>query len=186
MERKTVIIFIILAVTVLIVIGIFILGSNILVSLFKPHPGSCLILEEKYCKEVKFISNPNNPSSKVAVFKLPQGTTVFSPVGGYFSNTPTFFFKDNSGKYITYSGATVTVSKDNTVKTVEAVYNFIYFKEKERSYPSGVEKGQAISTILNKKISSLGDYNFVFSASEQKYNNGKIEYKSKDLTSFFK
>ena len=52
--------------------------------IFEPKPGSCLILEEKYCKnfEVKYYDN-----KEVAwvVYKLPNKAVIFFPIDGKYN-----------------------------------------------------------------------------------------------------
>lgn len=179
-SKKIVILIILIFLAIIIVFLFFRL--NLFQSIFRPRAGSCLVLEEKYCKNVKLIPNPNNPTSKIAVFDLPIGTPIFAPTDGYYSNTPTFFHKiQNTDEYKTYPGSTITVSKNNTVKTVEAVYNLVYFVEKESVTTERIKKGDVIGTISDKKIDYLGNYNLVFSATDQKIENGRVKYLPKDL-----
>lgn len=44
-----------------------------------PVPGSCLVLQEKYCRAVKLIDTTRGT---IAAFELPSGTPVFSPYTG--------------------------------------------------------------------------------------------------------
>lgn len=41
-----------------------------------PQPGSCLILEEKYCQKGKLIQDPSLPNSLLAGFKVPKETAL--------------------------------------------------------------------------------------------------------------
>lgn len=171
----------------LIIIPFLLFKLNFFESMSKPKAGSCMILEEKYCKTVKFIANPNHPTSKIAVFDLPSGTLIFAPINGYYSNTPTFFYKNsNSGKYTTYPGSTITVSIDQNVKSASVIYNFVYFKELENVHQDKLKKGEAIATISDRKIDFLGNYNLVFSATDQKIEAGQTKYFPQDLNTLFK
>lgn len=166
---------------------VLILKLNLLENFFEPHAGSCLILEEKYCKTVKLIDNPNNAVAKIAVFNLPKGALIFAPADGYYSNVPTFFYKDsNSGMYKTYPGSTINVSKDQLASSVTSSYNFIYFKEVESAHQEKIKRGEIIATVSDKKIDFLGNFNLVFSATDRVSMEGKTGYKSKDLSKIFK
>ncbi len=48
----------------------------------KPVPGSCLVLEERYCKTVTFVTVKGY---LIAAYKLPVGTPIFSLYGGLIS-----------------------------------------------------------------------------------------------------
>lgn len=126
-----------------------------------PRPGSCLILEEKNCKKVQFITNPNAPEELLAAYKVPQGTIVFSPIEGEFSNTPKFLFKDAEGKFIGYPGAAVTSYTDRSTGKVNIKYGFIFFKEKEVSTLPLPKKGNTIGIISDKNIDRLGNFNLL-------------------------
>ncbi len=127
----------------------------------EPKPGSCLILEEKYCKSVKFIQDPITDGS-LAVYKLSPKTTLFSPVDG-FQGTATFFFKDRS---ILYPGVSINVGRDNTIETRTAIYSFIFYGKVDAN-KSSAKKGEVISELSDKTIDSLGDYNLAVRITKQ-------------------
>lgn len=142
-----------------------------------PQPGSCLILEEKYCQSGQLIENPSLPGSLLAAFRVPKNTVLFAPVDGFYSQTPTFFFiKDETTKEVVkYPGATITVADDNTAAAVKAIYSFIYFKEKENFY-STIQKGDIIGWISEQPIDFLGDYNLVVGVDRQNFVEGKVVF----------
>lgn len=133
-------------------------------------PGSCTILEEKYCAGVKLIKNPNSPDNLIAAFNVPNGTLIFAPNDGYFSDTVSFSFKPTSD---IYSGAIINTSKDTKANTENTIFSLIYFKEDNNPYPLEIKKGQIIGKISGKKISALGDYNLIFAVTKQKFSHIK-------------
>lgn len=64
--------------------------------IYKPKPGSCLILEEKYCVLAK-INSPENVELTSISYKLPAGTALFSPID---SNYSAVVFKKNNGENV--------------------------------------------------------------------------------------
>lgn len=147
----------------------------------KPRPGSCLILEEKYCKNFKLIPNPNDPKGILAVFKIPEGSNLFAPIGGFYSSTPTFFFKDTeSNKDRTYPGAAIAVGRESNSKSITAIYGFVFFSQAQKFSSSAIKKGDIISEISDKPIDYFGSYNLVFAITKQNFRNGKIEFLSND------
>ena len=53
-------------------------------------PGTCLILEQKWCDQVQIWRGDGE--SVTAMFSLPVGTPVFAPINGYVSNNSNEFF----------------------------------------------------------------------------------------------
>jgi hypothetical protein len=163
-----------------VLLGLYINPSLLFALLAKfstsPKPGSCLILEEKYCRKGILIKDPSSPDGLLAAFKIPKGTVLFAPVDGFYSHTPTFFFiKDEATKEVVkYPGATISVGENNTSGEVKEIYSFIYFKQKENSYPTGIKRGEIIGWVAEKPIDFLGDYNLVVGITEQKNIEGKI------------
>jgi len=141
-------------------------------SFFEPKPGSCLILEEKYCRGVILVDDPTEKDGLLAVYKLPVGTTLFSPTEGYYSNTPTFFF-ENTGKEVDkYPGVNVIVSKDNTVKNTSEIYSFVFYNKSEQKNTK-ISKGEKIGTVSNENVNYFGNYNLVVRLTKQDYLEGK-------------
>lgn len=136
---------------------------------YQPKPGSCLILEEKYCGKGKFLPDPINSNNVAVGFKLPNGTTVFSPEGGDYStlisvlkNKPdekissAILIKSLKGDQIYYYRLMINLNKDEM------------WKDKK------VSKGDVLTVVNDiKKIDFFGDYNLVFTLGG--YDNSKKE-----------
>ena len=58
----------------------------------QPQPGSCLVLEEKYCRNAEIVEwqNPKAQKMKLIAFRLPSGVPIFAPLSGSI-------FKTNEG-----------------------------------------------------------------------------------------
>jgi len=124
-------------------------------------PGSCLILEEKYCSKFSLVDDPYFKGEKAIAYKLPKNTPIFAPVDGGFSSPFTFAIKDSSTeKNERYPGVTITILKTGT-KTIDKIYGFVFFGETEKQAPKNVIKGNLIGKISEKSISKIGDYNLI-------------------------
>lgn len=71
--------------TLVLLVGIYLLFDKLFFHiLFKYRPGSCLILEEKYCQTGKLVYKEDNTISWI-VYQVPVNTKLFSPVSNHFS-----------------------------------------------------------------------------------------------------
>ena len=132
-------------------------------------PGRCLVLEEKYCKEVKFISDPINKDGLLAVYKIPKGAFIYAPVKGYFSKSPTFYFENKvDGGYVTYPGTTITLAQNNSTNIDSVIFSFIYFEEEKSFHPTGGIRVEFKKPI----IIAAGRWSFTF------HPTGGIDYKN--------
>lgn len=165
---------ILFAIFIAIIAGITFFGpSN------KPRPGSCLILQEKYCKQVQFIDDPNTPGELLAAYNIPKGAPIFTPADGRFSKT-TFLFKDSTGKFITYPGISVTVGEDQTTHIFDIRYSFIYFTERDHLVRDVIKKGDIIGIVSNSSTDYLGNYNLAVRITKSNP-EGKVQKNSKLL-----
>lgn len=129
----------------------------------EPKPGSCLVLEEKYCSKGKPIYKDDR--LVFIGFKLPKNTPIFSPFAGGVSNTPAFNLEKNGQKKV-YPGSSVTSAEkifalgaNRSKRSFSAIYYGVYSSEK---FPNeSVEKGDAIGYISQEKIEAYGDYNLL-------------------------
>ncbi len=130
----------------------------------KPKPGKCLILEEKYCREVVLKDHPNG-SGLVALYKVPKGAPVFAPEAGFVSDSPSFFFRSGNGEgYETYSGISLRVGRDERVENLERSYGLV-FDNSQRMAIKEVKRGAKIGVMGGGKIGVFGDYNLVLTIS---------------------
>lgn len=143
----------------------------------EPKPGSCLVLEEKYCKNFNAIQNPHDPNGLLAVAKIPAGVILFSPTEGMLSATPTYFFENAQTKQMSkYPGASIIVSTDGTSKTVKEIFSLIYYKEGSSINLSTIKKGGVIGAVSDKTIDFFGDYNLVVDITNQSLSEGKAVF----------
>jgi hypothetical protein len=125
---------------------------------YQPKPGSCLILEEKYCKRGKLLTSPGRDGDMVVGFNLPQGTIVFSPDDGYFSSVLSILEKKPNEK--TSPAILIESTKGSQVYYYRLVTNL----SKEEMWKSKkVGKGEALTILNDENIDFFGDYNLVFS-----------------------
>lgn len=133
-----------------------------------PKPGSCLVVEEKYCKGGKLIPNPRNPQMWMLVaYKIPKGASIFSPTDGKYVRSNGFSFDDQK----IYPGGSIFISKGPQ----KIIYSLVYFSEQEvirNQQP--INKGDVISRISDRTIDSLGDYNLIVTVTKQYVDQGKV------------
>lgn len=114
------VLFVILSFLLVLIITLVIISLNVSIltkftSFFQPYPGSCLILEEKYCKRKKVISDPAGLGYQLVIFKVPSGATLFSPQEGDFSSTAVFT-KIVNGKEFKYPAVNIISPRGNVGK----------------------------------------------------------------------
>lgn len=125
-----------------------------------PVPGTCLILEEKYCEIVEFIPDPKSEVDFFAAYKVPQGTVIFSPVKGELSNTPKFLFKNEDETYTTYPGSTVTSFIDRGTNRIDVRYSILFYKQ-EAANIDQIKIGDIIAITSERNIDRFGDFNLL-------------------------
>lgn len=86
MNKKRILIFSIPLVLIILAGGYLLLDKLYFHRIFKINPGSCLILEEKYCKTAALKFNNNNSLVGIT-FKVKQGAHLFSPISDNYSIT---------------------------------------------------------------------------------------------------
>jgi hypothetical protein len=147
--------------------------------LFQSKPGSCLILEEKYCKQVKLVKDPWNENGLLAAFNLPAETKIYSPIDGQFSNAVTASFKHiKTGKTFAYPGVIISNTGKNTLESNKIMFSFVYFQNNEQPVYQAIKKGQIIGTVLSKPIDYFGYYNLIFKVTNREVNNNIVSYKN--------
>ena len=118
-------------------------------------PGSCLILEERYCSTGTVVWNEG--SSAIA-FNLPVGTPLFFPyqTGEVADWTGTFSGK----KYPIY--LSVKNAKANEPNKADEVLGMIFIPNTDILLPKGeVTAGTVIGKTTNTTLNAFGDYNLV-------------------------
>lgn len=141
------------------------------------RPGSCLVLEEKYCLEGK----PSYHEEEVIglVFLLPKKAPIFAPFDGNFS--PSTYNVQMDGEARQYSGIGLQ-SGDPNHEDGAMGFSAIFFDSKPTSYSESrdVKKGEILGYVSGKKVEFLGDYNLFISFSEFDYEQ-KVDISSEKL-----
>jgi len=156
-------------------------------SIRNKNPGSCLVLEQRYCSKAEPVYKDNE--LLFVGFKLPENTPIFSPFSGNVSTTPSFNLKNN-GKSEIYPGASVH-SKEKIfafgADRPKYSFSFIFFNKEDFNKPSSydVEKGGIVGLLSSKKISVYGDYNLLVYFSEFDLNQKMFVLKQSELENFF-
>lgn len=128
---------------------------------FIPKPGSCLILQQKYCQKAKLIKNPFNSDSYAIAFKLPKNTPLFSPVDGdYF--TPVIGKKESED-----DSSFSSTSFDFRKKTDTSLFYYSCLAKIDNQDRfvgiKKIKKGEKVYQLSQKTIDpQVGDYNLIF------------------------
>ena len=119
----------------------------------KVNPGSCLLVEEKYCSLGKLIDwqDPEGRVFKLVGFRLPEGAPIFTPFAGSVS-------ADTVGAGFNPDAATVTVYNPSDASApLFTINGVLVFPEKKFT----VKEGELLALVGKKNITLLGDYNVV-------------------------
>lgn len=141
----------------LILFTLFALGEAIFTfqrygkDLFKPKPGSCEILEERYCSQAKFKEFNNK---KYVVFNLPSGTPLFSFLSGERTTIPKVTAKNSP--FLNQSELLINTKDNNT-------FGIFVGRIKFSTNPI-VAKGQDLAVTYDDREKIFGDYNLIFTA----------------------
>jgi hypothetical protein len=150
--------------------------NSFLSNLTKPHPGSCLILEEKYCKTVKFINDPRFKGLILAVYKLDKDALVFSPFDGIYSNIKASTGKNESGQ-ISYSPGIIAQKNIHTNDLPDYSITFVFYNNTSRIFDNNsVKKAEILGTVSDKTINSFDNYNLIVEATRYKLQNSKVVF----------
>ena len=124
---------------------------------WRETPGSCLILQERYCRLGVKLTTPDGRYGGIG-FLLPPGTIVFSPDAGVFSTLGTL--TRPSG--IKYSRMAVYTAYDESKPFAGPRIDFIGNKLQAlvKGGQSRVEQGTSLLRV-NKDISDIGLYNLI-------------------------
>lgn len=136
---------------------------------FIPKPGSCLILQEKYCKKAKIINNNISKSDIALGFNLPKETPVFSPAAGRISS-PLIFIDDFNVDNQRFSGFVIETDKDNF--SSEHIL-LLHIPQSERFVDyKNTFKGETLENVSNY-IDNQNENNLIYVYSE--YDNSAQE-----------
>lgn len=118
-------------------------------------PGSCLILEEKYCTQAKLIKRQTAPGSTVKMigFRLPPEVPIFLPSDGQVAKTKL----DNN--VVFYKGYQAIMFNPNSPNTLR--YKFSGDLHFDDMLSSNLMNGDIIGYTQDTGIDMLG-YNLIF------------------------
>ncbi len=125
--RKSLLFFLVIFAIIDLFLLLFLLYPNLLSALkapLNPRPGSCLVLEERYCRKGRRVYRKGK--FVFAGFKLPPHTPIFSPYTGHISHTPTFSIQKNGRDY-TYPGLSVSLMRPDN-RLPDRAFSAVYFK----------------------------------------------------------
>jgi len=138
-------------------------------------PGSCLILEQKYCKKGVVINSPWYSNDIAIAFNLPVGTKVFSPITGEVS-TPIMGLEKGSTDNIS-SGFIIETKADDLTSEYILLMNL---SQKDRFVDTkSMKQGNQLGNLNKDQISFLGKYNLILVLN--KYDDNKQIISTKDM-----
>ncbi|HQA96316.1 MAG TPA: hypothetical protein PLN18_03030 [Candidatus Colwellbacteria bacterium] len=160
---------IILIVLLVLAVGIFVAWREGLFTSFRlfssgmSKPGTCLLVEERYCSTAKFIyfEEARDP---ILGFKIPAGAPVFAPTDG--SATP--IFMDNpTNPNSPYSGILlrhfVIPNSTSGLITVNVIANPL----SDANQNPEVQTGDLLGYVSENTVDVFGDYNLIVSIENQ-------------------
>lgn len=118
-------------------------------------PGSCLIVEEKYCSQAKLIdwTNPSGQKMKIIGFDLPADVPLLAPIDGQVVK-----IKLPNGEIIKGLQAIVLNPNSNTTLT----YNFFGDLRFNNTLTLNMKKGEVFGYTQKTGIKNAGNYNLLF------------------------
>lgn len=119
----------------------------------QPNVGSCKILEEKYCNDVKLIQG----AFQYLAFKLPIGTKIFSPIEGQEKKTKLPAGGTAQGFYV--------IINNPSDRNIES-WSFMGDLKLSNMDTNNTKSGETFATIGNSGIKNFGDYNLIVGISK--------------------
>jgi len=163
LDRKTLFfLFIVILFIDIFLLAVCVYPTNILLSLFEPRPGSCLIFEEKYCKKGEPIYYNNHLIG--AGYRLPKKAVVFAPFDGEVSTSITANL-EKKGEKFQYPGAAVNVFDD--IHHIKYNIRAVYYDARSQQLPTyNIKRGEVFAIVSEKTINIFGDYNLILGFSQ--------------------
>ena len=127
--------------------------------LMSVRPGSCRIVQEKYCSQVIFIKDPRNKDITLAAFDLPKDAPIFAPADGdTYSRILTRDFPNGITTFTLYS----LEKKQNEQDRSFILYGFITGDAKGGQIQrKTVGVSEELFRVSDNKLLMYGNYNLV-------------------------
>lgn len=192
---KLVIIFLLIGITIvlaLVVLGVLPIpfmsrgeSGNQKMGIFDSKPGSCLVLEQKFCDQLVLKDSTTYPGEKIAYAKLPVGTKIFNPEDATVEASNKFVLVPKVGGKNKFEwGYNVTSNLQAQGARPLRLYNIIFFVNPDNQISRRVTIGEVIGQIEQESLLTIKDYNFAFIVSE--FNEGSKKYINTTQTFFNK
>lgn len=115
---------------------IFFGPKNVTSPLLNLLPKNCKVVDSKYCKTVTIVGNEKLNETVAALFTLPKGTKVYSPVNGQLN-----FQRGPDSEKLPY----------HTVKGTDGTTYFLVFEPQTAPQPRQIKAGEIIGITTGKK-----------------------------------
>ena len=166
--RRPLLLFLVVFVFVDFFLLLLLLQPNLLSALrawFRPKPGSCLVLEEKYCHKGHLVYY----NGKVAGvgFSLPAKAPIFSPFDGPIQAAKVTFRKN--GKPFSYPAISIAGGVHGYHIWDVDHYLTAVMAKMDTLLPAEAKKGQIVGHVSKEKLGFYPEYNLVvyFSAPDK-------------------
>lgn len=150
-NKKLIVLFFIILVTIP-------LSFYLLKNIGKSKPGSCLVLEEKYCHRGTILYYNDKPMA--VGFSLPKNTPVFAPFEGNINSSTMGVTKDNKSFSYPSLNLATGIYGDHAWE-VERALNAVFYYDQQQGISKSVVKNQIIGTLTMQTIDFFGPYNFI-------------------------
>ncbi len=165
-------------ISLMFIFGFISLGITVIFLIMnsKPTPGSCRILEEKYCKKLVLINFPGS-NFKIAAVNLPVGTKVYSPINGESQWGKMPVVKDS------YPSRDVSIQFENRLGVIKANFSLSFFDNDNKYFtnsPKSVQEGEIIGTVSDEKLTEFGNYNLVIVTNDRSSTDKKMLQKNSE------
>lgn len=169
---------------VVIVIGVMIKNGNIKIPdrvsfSSAPKPGSCLLLEERYCSGARFLYVNNLRGSKDPIlgFNVPAGLPVFAPIDGEISLISADNSEDSNNPY---KGVLIRrFLRPNSISGLIDV-NIISNPLERINENLEIKKGDIIGYTSDNPMTDFDNYTLIVSINNQALTPGTV-YSSPEL-----
>ena len=129
-------------------------------------PGTCLILEQKYCTAGKLLNwNYQGQTYKLVGFRLPPDVPIFSPIDGQVG-------KAKAGE--PFSGFLADVANYEQITPTSSGFSFIGDLRFDNMLSLNIKKGDIIGYTQDSSVRNFENYNVIFLISRRDPATGKF------------
>jgi hypothetical protein len=135
-----------------------------------PNPGTCLLVEEKYCASAEFIYVEGS-RDPILGFTLPAGTPIFTPIDGVMT---TIFLNNPKNSENPYRGALVRhfTTPNSTIGLISV--NVIANPLTDINQNQEIQQGDILGYVSGEPVDIFGSRNLIVSIENQAQTPGTV------------